>query len=107
MPRSRISKNTHYFVKNVKGTGRLSCGCTSWIAHWRSFTRSRRATCAVMGCTNEAQVGAHVRSVDGRTDTQWWIAPFCRAHNLHTNEQDMILDSRVRLVAARKDITCG
>lgn len=99
--------NTNFLVKNLRGTSSFKCQCGSWIAHWRKGARSQRGRCAVVGCQNSAEVGAHVQSVDRRTDERWWIAPFCRAHNIHTNDQFMFLDSRVTLVAADRKLTCN
>ena len=102
----RPNKNTHFIVKNIQGTSVYRCGCRSWIDHWRRATKADRLTCAVMGCGNLAAVGAHVISTDMRRDRQWWIAPFCRYHNLHTNKNEMFLDSRIVLVSANQMLTC-
>ncbi len=104
--RTKPNRNTHYAVTNLRGTSELECKCGSWLAHWRIGAGSLRATCAVFGCGDEAEVGAHVVSADGRTDRQFWIAPFCRAHNIHTNDRIMYLKQNVRLVSANKRITC-
>ena len=99
--------NTHYTVKNVRGTTGLRCGCGSWLSHWKKCARSQRATCVIIGCGRTAEVGAHVVSLDRRTDRQWWIAPFCKHHNHYNAEQKVFLDSRVTLVSANKSYTCA
>jgi hypothetical protein len=82
---TKPNKNTHYVVKNLRGTTKLKCSCGSWLDHWRNGARSQRATCAAIvngrPCGRTAEVGAHVVSVDRRTDCRWWIAPFCKKHN--------------------------
>ncbi len=100
------NKNTHYIVKNLHGTTGLTCGCGSWLAHWRNGAFSARESCAVLGCGRAAMVGAHVISTDRRTDRQWWIAPFCHFHNHHTRDDEFFLDSRITLVSANKAYTC-
>jgi hypothetical protein len=99
--------NKYFVVKNIHGTTGLRCSCRSWIQHWKNGASSFRATCAVLGFSNEAKVGAHVISVDKRTDRQWWIAPFCKTHNQHYNEKKMALKSQVTLISANRGITCN
>ena len=103
---TRPNMNTSYVVRNIHGTTNLRCSCGSWLKHWKKGAKSYRATCAVRGCSSEAEVGAHVISVDKRTDRQWWIAPFCKKHNHPNNESRMFLNSRITLVSANKNITC-
>ena len=103
---TRPNQNTHFYMRNLKGTTGLRCRCGSWMKHWRNGANSRRARCAVVGCTGEGEIGAHVVSVDERTDTQWWIAPFCRSCNDSRNENHMYLEARITLVAANKAVTC-
>jgi hypothetical protein len=106
MARIRPTKNTHFIVKNLNGTSGLRCNCGNWLAHWRNASRSYRAACAVLGCGRPAGVGAHVRSVDRRTDVRWWIAPFCKYHNHYRRTEELYLDSRITLVSANMAYTC-
>jgi len=103
---SITTKNRYYVVINLKGTSGLKCGCGSWLAHWRHFTGSQRATCAVLGCGQTASVGAHVLLPDRRSNRQWWIAPFCFSHNHHKNEDMMLLNANITLVSANRSYTC-
>jgi hypothetical protein len=80
-----ITKNSNFLMKTLLYTsdprrGR-KCSRRSRMDHWRNYTRSARVQCAVVGCVNEARDGAHVISVDRRTDRQWWIAPMSGACN--------------------------
>ncbi len=102
--RSKPNKNTNYLVKNVNGTTGLRCKCASWLDHWRQNSKQKRRTCAVIGCSNTAQVGAHLRSADRRTDRRWWIAPLCKRCNNSKNRKEMFLDRRVVLVSANKKL---
>ena len=73
--------NTNFKVRNLSGTANRKLKGKSWIGMWREKTRSRRVTCAKIGCTGEDLVGAHVVSVDGRTSDAHWIVPLCRSCN--------------------------
>lgn len=92
--------NTNLLVRNVSNSSWRSCTCGSWIEHWYAATGSSRAYCAVLGCTNLAEVGAHVRILDRRSGDGLYIAPLCRACNIHHNTDEMWLDSRVDLISA-------
>ncbi len=100
------NKNTHWKVKNLNGTTGLSCGCGSWLAHWRNYAGSSRKICAVKGCGRFATVGAHVKCTDNRTDNRWWIAPFCKTHNHYSFTQEVFLKRDVKLVAANRKYSC-
>lgn len=99
--------NTHYIVKNVNGTAGRKCNCGSWIKHWRDYSGSKRSKCSVLGCSNEAEVGAHVIHTDKRTSNKQWIVPLCRPCNHKYNDKNMPIDSRVDLISANVSITCG
>ena len=99
--------NSHFRVKNLKGTSDNKCKrCKSWIRHWRNHAKSIRSICCVLGCTNEAEVGAHVLIADRRTNQQWWIVPFCRKHNHYRNVGNMLIDVRTMLVSANVGLMC-
>lgn len=99
--------NTHFLVVNVDGTTGLRCGCRSWIRHWQKYSFGTRQVCTVLGCTNVAEVGAHVRSVDYRRDQDMWIAPLCKTCNSNHNIAPYYLDSRSKVVRAEKMEKCG
>lgn len=101
------NKNTHWQVRNLNGTSGLKCQCGSWLAHWYNYTRSRRTTCAVVSCSRQAEVGAHVCSTDRRTDVKWWIAPFCKGHNHYSFTDAVFLKSEIELVSANKAYSCS
>jgi hypothetical protein len=92
--------NTHLLVRNLRGTSGRLCLCGSWIDHWYNETRSTRWSCAVLGCANDATVGAHVQLLDNRDGFGWWIVPMCNPHNHTWNADEMWLDCRVDAVSA-------
>lgn len=99
--------NTHFQVTNINGTSKNTCRCASWLKHWRRFTRGRRTTCSVLGCTRRDLVGGHVKISDQRHNRSWWIVPICRDHNNTWNTTDMFIDSRTSLAPANVSETCG
>lgn len=92
--------NTHLLVRNLRGTSGRLCLCGSWLDHWYNETRSTRWLCAVLGCSNDATVGAHVQLLDNRGGFEWWIVPMCKSHNHAWNDDEMWLDCRVDGVSA-------
>jgi hypothetical protein len=87
-------------VRNIRGTSFRRCACGSWLDHHTNYSRSLRATCAVLGCGNDATLGAHVHEITSKRGKNWqqWIAPLCHPCNMSTD--DLELDSRVMLVSA-------
>jgi len=90
-------------VKNLNGTKDLSCGCGSWIAHWRNFTKQTATICRAKGCSRNDIVGAHVNKCNS-TDTKWYIVPFCKYHNKQGNCIE--INNGTDLVPANKNYTC-
>jgi hypothetical protein len=92
-------------VKNLKGTAdnAASC-CGTWIAHWRKNTGSGRTTCAAKGCSQDADVGAHVQRKHGNAAAAWYIVPLCRGCNSSWNNDEFRLKAGVKLVSARPDL---
>ncbi|MFM2119771.1 MAG: hypothetical protein RL722_1239 [Pseudomonadota bacterium] len=100
-------RNAHYCVLNLKGTSKNSCGCASWLRHWRNYAKTRRIYCAEFRCNRRAEVGAHVLIDDWRSSFSWWIVPLCKSHNHYRNTKEMYLDRSVTLVSANVALTCG
>jgi len=101
------NRNTHYAVRNINGTTRNKCWCSSWLSHWYAATGSARTTCCVLGCRQPAQVGAHVRIDDARHYGHWYIVPFCKGHNHTTNQAVMFIKRDTTLISANVTVTCG
>jgi len=97
-----MNHNTHFIVRNLNGSTRHTRKGQSWADYYREQSRSKRTMCAVLGCSNQFEVGAHVKITDRRTNNSWYIAPFCKYHNHHSNTDEMLLDKRVVLVSATK-----
>lgn len=100
-------RNSHYRVYNIAGTSANKCWCGNWIQHWRNGTGGTFRKCAVVGCINSAQVGAHVQIDDARFYRHWYIVPMCKAHNIHHNIKPMFIDRRVTLIPANVAASCG
>jgi hypothetical protein len=103
----RPNMNTHLIVRNLMGTSSRACFCGSWIEHWRRFSVGKRVTCARLGCSGRAEVGAHVHITDRRRGRGWWIAPLCKGCNHYRNRDHMLIDSRTSLVSANSNFTCS
>ena len=88
--------------KNKAGTSGRSCSCGSWKQHWENFSGEKWPShCSVLGCGNEATVGAHIYNADVQGEQ---IVPMCDACNQRTDAFD--LKDRTTLVSANKSETC-
>jgi hypothetical protein len=91
--------------KNKGGTAELpQCGCGTWKQHWINVSGKKwPAKCAVDGCENSAEVGAHIRNskVEGVQ-----IAPFCKECNAQGTDTEFTLKDDVKLVSANRAQTC-
>lgn len=67
--------------RNIRGTSDRSCRCGTWLKHWFVETGLVSAACAVVGCSGDAEVGAHVQSTHGNSTKEHWIVPLCRRCN--------------------------
>ncbi len=88
--------------KNKGGTGGRSCNCGSWKQHWiNSSGKSWPKECSILGCSNNATLGAHIinSSVSGEK-----IVPACDSCNKLTGE--FTLKGGITLVSANKQATC-
>ena len=97
-------------IKNVKGTSRLTCNCRTWKKHWKNMTGLKwPKKCGIKGCSNPAEVGAHVQYDDRRTGNYWYILPMCNSHNaMKHNLKDERVDGRFRGdIWANRGGTCG
>ena len=102
-PASRLP----FQVRNLRGTSGHLCWCGSWLEHWRLGSAGGRFSCAVVGCSGPAEVGAHVKPVDPGRGRAWWIAPFCKACNHWRNRTAFVIDRRTWLVRANVSLTCA
>ena len=95
-------------IRNKIGTSTLSCECESWLEHWKSYAGSADdGLCAVAGCTDAAEVGAHVeltKLADKKGKS--YIAPMCRAHNSQHGAEFVSKPGHVLAVGNVAD-TCG
>ena len=97
-----MNHNTHFIVKNLNGTKDHKRTSQSWLDYYRKESGSNRTRCAVMGCSNPVEVGAHIYITDRRTKNKWYIAPFCKGCNHPSNTNKMQLKNNVHIVPATK-----
>jgi hypothetical protein len=95
-----MNKNTNFHVRNLRNTTTHRRNGQSWIDYYIEQSGSRATRCSVVECGGSFEVGAHVTIVDGRTSGSWYIAPFCKGCNHHTNTDIMVLKASTILVPA-------
>lgn len=80
-------------VKNIQGTApRSPYGYTSWKEYWIAKSNRRWPYhCAVTNCHDSADVGAHVKLVNGASN-KWYIVPLCYGHN-NDHDAEFYVDS--------------
>jgi len=89
--------------KNKSGTSVRSCECGTWAQHWVNYSgKSWPAECSVLGCSNQAALGAHVTnpSVAGER-----IVPMCSSCNGVAGS--FTLKGGITLPSANPAETCG
>lgn len=92
-------------VKNINGTAANRCGCSSWLDHWKKFSRLALPThCAEKTCLATPEVGAHVQK-ESEFDKNWYIIPVCSVHNRKADT--MTISDKTVLVSANISQTCG
>ena len=88
--------------KNKIGTGTRNCKCGSWKEHWINYSgKTWPDQCSVVGCENNAILGAHVinPNVSGEK-----IIPMCDSCNKKVD--DFSLKVNTTTVTANKTETC-
>jgi len=68
-------------VKNINGSAdnRPQAGYASWKDYWEVNMHRRFSWCSSLTCNNLADVGGHVKKVNG--SGEWYIVPICSKHN--------------------------
>lgn len=84
-------------VRNMIGTGDLSCCCDGWLKHWEKYSGQEADECCVVDCTNKAEVGGHVKKVLVGDDNPY-IIPICPEHN--AMEEDYWVEESTIFVTA-------
>ena len=72
-------------VKNLNGTTDNSppSQYSSWKEWWEKQKNREFLLCSCTDCFNLAEVGAHVKKVNG--GNEWYIAPLCKECNAKTD----------------------
>lgn len=92
---------------NKAGTGdRSDCRCRTRIEHWKLGTGNEELPkeCAVYGCHNAPEVGAHVYKKNSN-DKREYIVPLCKCCNNKKN-WEFQLDADAWVVKANRFLTC-
>lgn len=81
-------------VKNLNGTTNNSPqnSCSSWKEWWEKQMNREFGYCSCRNCFNLAEVGAHVKKVNG--GNEWYIVPLCKEcnakiDNFYVSEYDL------------------
>ena len=92
-------------VRNVPNTADLkpTCGCDSWLAHWRAATGSTKKLCSYAYCSKAIAHGAHVRPVGTR---ETWIVGLCADCNHPSNAEEIQLDAFCELAPTYRTSGC-
>ena len=89
-------------VKNIRGTGNLTCYCGSWLKHWENFSHQKADKCAAEHCSNKAEHGGYViKYLSG--DNKHYIIPLCP----ECNNIEEAYRVETALVSANVSETCG
>jgi hypothetical protein len=103
--KSKATKNTNEFVKNINGTSKEPYSGSDWLAKYRKLTGSTAANCAHNGCDRDAKVGAHVQKKDNRKSDHWYIIPLCSKCNSASNtEMEINANTVFALVSDVKEV---
>ncbi len=104
------------FGQNLPGanaTQAAQAGNAGTPGFWDAFgcareldTTAAPVSCPVIGCSNKAEVGAHVQK-DDSADKSWYVIPLCKKHNSETGKALEVRDDPTLLAAANVALTCG
>jgi len=73
-------------VKNLKGSTKPACRCTSFLCHWENYSYTTAKVCSYLGCPETKDlVGAHVIKCHGNAMSTRYIVPLCKGHNNPSN----------------------
>ncbi|MBN3059738.1 hypothetical protein ABRP70_12330 [Pectobacterium odoriferum] len=86
-------------IKNLNHTTGKTCSCGSWLKHWENITCQKSSYCGNGGCTNNAEVGAHVKK-SGNNDNAHYIVPLCKECNKKSSTEEFLLWEMYELVSA-------
>ena len=96
-----LTKNGYIRVRNLNATSDKECPvCSSWLEHWKKLQGKNFQKCVAEDCSNNAEVGAHVKKVDSE-DGKHYIVPFCKACNGKSSD-DVIWVPKSCLASAEK-----
>lgn len=101
----RLNKQNYFRMRVVKLSGKPKCGCPSYFQHYRNLSGSKRQRCVAVPCNTKARMAVAMRSRDGRTDYDKWLAPVCRRHGRVGLE--FYIKRKADVVTPRKDKSCG
>ncbi len=88
--------------RNASNTGDRSCKCGSWKNHWINYSNKEwPKTCSIRGCSNTAELGAHISNPDVQGEQ---IVPACASCN--NSDKGFNLKAGTVFVSANRSKTC-
>lgn len=101
----RLNRQNYFRMKVISLSGKPKCGCPSYFQHYRNVSGSGRQRCVAMECGKSASLAVAMRSTDGRTDYDKWMAPVCRGHARAGKE--IYIKRHADVVTPKKTDDCG
>lgn len=94
------------YVKNLKGSSDISCGCSDYLCHWENYGGKKADKCGKLGCSNKAVHGGHVIKCHGNSSNTQYIIPLCRSHNSSNYTDCFYVKSTIPLVNVTNRWNC-
>lgn len=93
-------------VKNLNGTSKERYskpkGYSSWLEYWKAESIfSIPNKCACDGCSNEVNVGAHVKKTTN--DNKWYVVPLC--YKCNKKQESFEVDENFLVKVNNQDVT--
>jgi hypothetical protein len=83
--------------KNIHGMGDFKPpeGHTNFLEFYEKESGHSTKICKVKGCTNGAEMGAHIKKVKLRVnqDNSWYVIPMCKTCNCREDEFELNVDA--------------
>jgi len=93
-------------IENVAVSHRKKSDCSSWLVYWESNTKTKSTKCSVIGCSNQAEVGAQViKPSVGKKIV--FIVPLCQEHEAVANEALDVKESATFVLADKQGSCTG
>ena len=81
-----IIDNTNWCNKKGSSKDKVPSGYKCWLDFYEKKSKTSNNECSVLGCSEKAEVGAHVYREGNSQDV--YIVPMCYGHNNSDNKSD-------------------